>query len=269
MNLFDQIHITETNGNIAYVKIGDGPKPMVILPGIALRSTLASADIIAERFTMFSDYTIYLVDDRMAVQEGYTLENRAGDVAALMKTLGIRDACIFGASMGGMVAQYLAIEHPDLVKKAVMAATSPKIEGDVSALITQWIRMANQEELPLLIKKMNRDIYSEKTMQVYGEVLDHIVGGVSDEELDKFRILAEAVQKHDTLDRLGKIQCEVLIVGSLGDHVLGSEASLLLKKEIKNSTLIMYEDTYGHAVFDEAADFKEHMLAFFEGRLDQ
>ena len=45
------------------------------------------------------------------------------DIAAAMDTLGIKNADIFGVSQGGMIAQYLAIDRPDLVNKLVLAVT--------------------------------------------------------------------------------------------------------------------------------------------------
>lgn len=256
-------YIIEKFGNISYAKIGNGAKPMVILPGIALKSTLGAADAIAQLFADFSDYTIYLMDDRQAVDEGYTLRKRAGDVAALMKTLSIKDACIYGASMGGMVAQLLAIDHPKLVRKMVIASTSSKLDDSAKAVLQGWIDNAQKDNLRQLIRQMNEKIFSPATIEQYGEFLEKNVGPVSDEELAKFIILAKAVLAHNSFDELGKVRCPVLVVGSEGDMVLGCEASRLIADTLGCEKHI-YGKEFGHGVYDEAPDFKQRMFEFFE-----
>ena len=62
-------------------------------------------------------------DRRPDVPEGMTVRDMASDVAVAMDTLGITNADIFGVSQGGMIAQYLAIDRPDLVNKLVLAVT--------------------------------------------------------------------------------------------------------------------------------------------------
>jgi len=55
----------------------------------------------------------------------YTLSDMAGDVAGLIDSLGFRSAHIVGASLGGMVGQHLAIEHPARVRSLVSIMSSP------------------------------------------------------------------------------------------------------------------------------------------------
>ena len=266
---------------IDYAKIGNGngPKNLVILPGIALKSTVASADQIGPMFSLFKDYTIWLIDDRSRVRKGYGLIKRADDAARVLKNHGVSGAFVFGASMGGMVGQLLAIRHPELVKKAVFASTSaqPKIDMEKAtearktgnykfckALpLESWTEMADVEHLPELIKSMNRFVYSPSVMEQYGKILDAGPGPVSDGELEQFKILAKAVMRFDSYEDLPKITCPVLIVGAEGDRIFGAQASRKLAEK-GGFNLFIYGTEYGHAVYDEAPDFRQKMLDFFE-----
>ena len=49
----------------------------------------------------------------------------ADDQAAAMQILGIDKASVLGVSQGGMIAQYLAIDHPGMVEKLILAVTAP------------------------------------------------------------------------------------------------------------------------------------------------
>ena len=67
----------------------------------------------------------------------YTLEDMADDVVGLMDALGVRSAHVVGASLGGMVAQLVAIRHPDRVRSlaSLMATTSRRGKGRTSVRV--------------------------------------------------------------------------------------------------------------------------------------
>ena len=66
----------------------------------------------------------------------------ASDIAATMDILGITNADVFGVSQGGMIAQYLAIDRPDLVRKLVLAVTLSQNNDTVTQVVSSWIEMA-------------------------------------------------------------------------------------------------------------------------------
>ncbi len=255
-------YITEKFEHVNYACFGNGPKTLVILPGVALVSTVRSADVIADHFSAFKDYTIYLLDDRDGVNEGYSIVNRAGDVAALMKTLKIKDACVFATSMGGMVGQILAAEHPDLVKKMVLASTSAKTYPHTVALLERWIQLAKEESLETLIRTMNDDIYSEAMVSQFGDFMVKNVGPVSEEELKKFIILVKAIENYDGTSKSDCVKCPVYVIGSEGDLIFTKEEIQNLAKKT-GAKIKMYGPEYGHGVYDEAPDFKQQLLDFF------
>jgi 3-oxoadipate enol-lactonase len=82
-------------------------------------------------------YRVILFDNRgmgrSSVPRGpYSIPKMARDAAAVMQAAGLRSAHVVGASMGGMIAQELALIRPDLVGKLVLACTSH------SGLLGQW-----------------------------------------------------------------------------------------------------------------------------------
>ena len=87
---------------------------------------------------------------------------------------------------------------------------------------------------------------------------------MTDEELARFIRLTEAMRGFDITDKLGKISCPALVIGSKTDDVFGGEASEEIAEGLKNSEdceLYMY-DGYGHAAYDCAPDYQERMLRF-------
>jgi 3-oxoadipate enol-lactonase len=67
-----------------------------------------------------------------APEGGYYMGDLVGDAAGLMDALGVRDAVFVGLSIGGVVAQGLAAQRPDLVRAAVLSNTAAKIGTEAS-----------------------------------------------------------------------------------------------------------------------------------------
>jgi pimeloyl-ACP methyl ester carboxylesterase len=88
-----------------------------VLPGLAQGRQVIAADFQAHGRTGDIDRPLSTVD-------------LASDVVALLEHLGIRQVDVFGFSVGGAVALYLAIKHPELVRKAVVSSASFHPDGD-------------------------------------------------------------------------------------------------------------------------------------------
>ena len=96
-----------------HIVFGHGEKSFVILPGLSMHSVMGAADAIAEAYKDFcEEYTVYVFDRAKNIHDGYTVRNMAEDTAKAMRRLNIEKADVFGASQGGMIAMYLAIDHP-------------------------------------------------------------------------------------------------------------------------------------------------------------
>ena len=110
-----------------YVSFGRGTKPLVLIPGLNLRNVKGSGYALAWMYRVFArDFKVYCIDRKRQILKDYTVEAIAEDYAAAMQALGIHDSYVVGVSQGGMIAQYLAINHPELVRKLVLAVTSAR-----------------------------------------------------------------------------------------------------------------------------------------------
>ena len=245
-----------------YIVFGTGEKNFVILPGLSVHSVMGAADAIADSYQDFSEeYTVYVFDRAADIREGYTVRDMADDTAAVMNALGIEDADVFGASQGGMIALYLAIDHPELVHKMILGSTLSKPNDTADQVIGEWIRLAEEKDETGLLESFADHVYSEATLEVYRETLISSNLGISDEEFQRFVILAEACGTFDCYDELSAIRCPVLVIGSEGDRVVTAEGSRQIAEAI-GCELYLYDDSYGHGVYDEAPDYRQRCLDF-------
>ena len=104
-----------------HITFGNGKKNLVIIPGLSIHSVMGLRDMIEQAYQVFTDeYTVYVFDREENIAEGYTVREMAADTAKAMKALHIEKADVFGASQGGMIAMYLAIDHPKLVHSLIL-----------------------------------------------------------------------------------------------------------------------------------------------------
>lgn len=245
-----------------YTVFGSGEKSFVILPGLSIHSVLRSAGAIAQAYKIFSEeYKVYVFDRAEDIQEGYTVRDMAKDTAKAMKALNIRNADVFGASQGGMIAQYLAIDFPELVNKLILGSTLARANESSVKVIGEWIRLAEEKNETKLLESFADAVYSEATLAKCREMLIAVGRGISDEEYRRFIILAKACDGFNCLDELSTVKCPALVIGSEGDRVVTAQGSRELAEAL-GCEMYLYDESYGHGVYDEAADYRERCLKF-------
>ena len=110
-----------------YVSFGKGDKKLVVLPGLSdgLATVKGKTWLLSFPYRkFFRDYIVYMFSRKNNMPEGYTIRDMANDQALVMRKLGIDQCYLLGVSQGGMISQYLAIDHPDMVIKLILAVTA-------------------------------------------------------------------------------------------------------------------------------------------------
>lgn len=252
-----------------YACFGAGPKTLIIIPGLSLRSVLASAASVETAYKIFKEeYTVYLFDRKKNAAPGYTIAEMARDMAAALKSLGLEHVDVFGTSQGGMVGQYLAIEYPELVARLVLASSSSRAEPLQVEVIEGWADLAEAGKADELVASFVDNCFTPSFLERYRRALMMMYRRLTQEEMSRFAVMARACKLVDTYDRLGEIKCPVFVIGAGIDHVVTYEASVKIAEKLKACGVPHQFYTYkesGHAVFDEAPDYKERVLNFLRG----
>ena len=244
-----------------YITFGKGTKPLVMVQGLSTRSINGAAVPLAYMYRIFAkDYKVYLFDRRKNIPENITVRDMASDIAKAMDKLEISNADVFGVSQGGMIAQYLAINRPDLVRKLVLAVTLSKNNSTVEAVIEKWIALTKQGNFKDLIKDMTYLMYSDSYVKRYKPLLPLLTKLQTPKDPQRFITLTKACLTCNAYDELDKIKCPVLVIGGKQDHVTSGEASKEIAQKL-NCKLYIYDDL-GHSAYEEAKDFNKRVYDF-------
>lgn len=159
-----------------------------------------------------------------------------------------------------MIAQYLAIDRPDLVGKMVLAVTLSRNNDTVQQVVGSWIQMAQQGAMRQLIEDMAQKMYSPAYVKRYRPFLPLLTLLQKPKDVQRFVILAKACLSCNSYDLLDRVQCPVLVLGGTQDGVVTANASREIAEKLE-CPIFMYEDL-GHAAYEEAKDFNERVYAF-------
>ena len=185
----------------------------------------------------------------------------ASDIATAMDTLGITNADVFGVSQGGMIAQYLAMDRPDLVRKLVLAVTLSQNNSTVKQVIGNWIEMTERGAMKELVTDMAEKMYSDAYVKRYRPFLPLLTLLQKPKDVERFVILAKSCLTCNAYESLDKIKCPVLVLGGRQDKVVTGMASEEIAKKL-GCEIYMY-DGLGHAAYEEAKDFNQRVYDFF------
>lgn len=249
------------DGSVDCAVFGYGDKPFVIIPGLSLRDVRGAGAGLAMMYRQFAgEYRVYVIDKKSDIAEGYTVADLAEDTAAAMRALGITGACVLGVSLGGMIAQEIAIRYPELVQKLVLGVTASRVNDTMTAVVSKWINLASQGDFGGIVTDMMEVMYSANYRKRYGWIFPVLAGFAKPKNETRFIRLAKACLTCTAYDRLSEIACPTLVLGGAADKIVTGKASLEIAG-ILGCELYMYEDL-GHSAYEEAADFNDRVCCF-------
>lgn len=251
-------------GDMDYIRFGSGPRPLVMLPGVGdgLKTVKGMALPFALLYReLAEDFTVYVFSRREELPEHMSTRAMAEDVNLALEALGLSAAAVLGVSQGGMIAQWLAIDHPDKVSRLVLTVTLGRPNDTVREAIALWTEMAGRGDYRGIMLDTAERSYSPKRLRQarleYG-----LLGNLGKpKSFSRFLTQAESCVTHDAWAELGRIACPTLVIGGTEDRMVTGEASRELAERIPGSELRLYEGL-SHGLYEEAPDFLARVADF-------
>ena len=242
--------------NIAYKSEGQG-NPLVLIMGFA--GTRGSW--IFQRKVFKKHCQVITFDNRGVGRsdkpsEQYSIRVMADDTVALMDHLGIRRAHILGVSMGGMIAQEIAIRHPERVEKLVLGCTfarSDETGGHTADYYRSLGHPGASSDAELRGVPTWKVLAADFSLAFNNKLYQLIVTPLASlyarfTATEGLALQYEALLGHDALDRIHLIQSPTLVITGTEDRVIRPASSEVLANRIPNAKLVRIEGG-SHAFF--------------------
>jgi pimeloyl-ACP methyl ester carboxylesterase len=202
-----------------------------------------------------------------------TIEAMARDAITFTDALGLTTIDVVGHSMGGLVAQEVALARPDLVRRLVLVGTGPRggegigaRPGWVGELFTRKYQRQEDMWLPILFAPT-------RTSQAAGRAyIERIVARadrdtpVSDQSIAAQRaaIAAYGAAKDPSYANLKGLELPVLVVNGTDDIIIPTINSYILQQFLPDAELILYPDAGHGSHFQYPGLFVRHARIFLD-----
>jgi 3-oxoadipate enol-lactonase len=221
-------------------------------------------------------YQVITLDNRgvgesdVPMSEMYPLSLMADDAARLLAHLKVRRAHVVGASMGGAIAQELALRHPELVRSLVLACTWAQGGGRFLHTVRAWVNLARK----LTLEERYRDVFFP---MVYSPAFFERPGAMQETLM---RVLAypfptsvEGMERQargvlawngSRVQDLKKIRVPTLVLVGRDDILTPPSFSRELARRLPRARLRVIRGGHGFFI-EEAEAFNRAVLAFLRG----
>lgn len=251
-----------------YEAAGEG-RPVVLIMGFG-------GDHLAWGFQfreLAGRYRVVAFDNRGAGQTDapelpYTTRMMADDTVGLMSALGIDRAHIVGASMGGMIAQEVALRHASRVRSLQLHCTFARPDAQTRALLAAWRAARPSLSREQYMRLQFLWLFSPVTWQERPEFIEAILAsGLANpypQSETGFLRQGDAVLAHDTLERLSALRVPTLVTVGEDDILVPPRFSHLLAERIPDAELHTVPGA-GHVHFWEQVEaFNQLGLKFLD-----
>ncbi len=254
------------HNGLPYNRLGHGPRVLVVLQGLVFEHkplTERSARFMLSAYGFLAEeYTTYVVARKPGLPSGYSMQDMARDYAVMIREEFDGPVDVLGTSTGGSIAQHLAADHPELVRRLVLHASAhtlgeagKEVQMRVGHLARQgkW-RKASSTFLTFILSTS----HFGKIAAAIGSLF---MAWTAPDDASDLVVMVEAEDKHDFRARLGEIRAPALVIAGARDPCYTEALLRETAAGIPNARLILYPEK-GHAPAGKR--FERDVLAFLQ-----
>ena len=252
---------------VYYESHGRGPAVLLILgQGMSIETGRRTIDRLAPHFRVLA------FDNRDTGRSDwspwpYVVAQMASDAVAVLDAAGEERAHVYGISLGGMVAQEVALQHGSRVNALVLGATTPggplaiPHDPQVLTFFTRVGAMGAEEAVWAAVPYS----YAERTRRHHGERIAEDIARRMERPTDALAYLHQvgAAASHSTYHRLGQIGAPTLVVHGRQDVLQPPGNAELLASAIPGAQLRLWPEA-GHLYVTDEPEADDEVAAFLE-----
>jgi pimeloyl-ACP methyl ester carboxylesterase len=252
-----------------YVEMGAG-EPLLLIMGFG-----GDHQAWAFQVGAFSErYRVISFDNRGAGQSAvpdvpYSTRMMADDAVGLLDALGIERAHVLGVSMGGMIAQEVALNHPRRVRSLQLHCTYAQPDRYMLALMEAWrsvrVKATPEEWLRMVALWLFAPVTFAERPEFIEAVIQTGLANPHPFTLTGFFRQGDAVRGHNALERLATLACPTLVSVAAHDILVPPRFAHALAAAVPKAELRVLDDA-GHAYFWERPDAFNAMCLDFLAR---
>ena len=267
------VHAADETGRfpsgMEYARWGDGPRKVLWIPGgpggDIPRGTFGAFQGRQFRVLVEAGFSVWYVTRKRNMPVGHSVADMADDYAALIRDqLGGRVDVVVGVSYGGLIAQYIAADHPQTADRVVLALAAATITDWGRDVDRRWAVARAEGRMGDAALAMSEYLFPEPGQSRQRRLVAPLMRGTfSDEQVPSGDLLVEADAEvaFDARDVLPRIAIPVLVVSAQEDLFFPREVVQETVDLLPDCTWIEYEGM-GHIRAAGSGRLAEDIAAF-------
>lgn len=240
-------HVKVGDINVHYDIYGDGT-PLLVINGFGASSYGLRPEFVEG---MARSFRVITFDNRGTGDTDkpdapHALAQMADDAAGLLAAIGIGRAHVMGISMGGMIAQEVALRHPDNVIGLVLGCTNCGAANSVAAAdeVRELLMIPEGMDPREAARRSRPSGYTPEFIAANEALLEAMMERSLEHPTPLYARTRqmEAIQQWSSYDRLDQIAAPTLVIAGDRDVLVPTENSRILHERIKNSRLHIIAD---------------------------
>lgn len=238
-------HFVNHQGTRIYYEVKGAGTPLVLLMGFG-----AGGALWEKHLAVYQEYFRCLLIDNRGVGKSdqpagpYTTAGMAADTIAVMDHAGVSRAKVAGISMGGAIAQELALNYPDRVSRLLLISTWPRFNNYAKAMYQNLQNIRPVVRPDVFMELLQLWIFAPPYYETHSEELKEgqraALQNTSPQTQRGFEGQLDACMQHDTVDRLHQIKVPTMITVGDQDIMTPPAFSKLLHEKIAGSIYLNF-----------------------------
>jgi len=232
--------IAKINDIKCYYEVHGEGRPLLLIGGLASDSQTWQLTIspLKKRFK------VIIFDNRGVGRTkdpggAFDVADMAKDAVALLDHLKIENADILGHSMGGFIAQDIAITHPERVNMLILANTAAAVSDKVKILLSDLLEIYRSDaQYEDFLKEFMKWLFTPaflRDKRKTDQFIKYVLAYPYRQSPEDFKRQFEACIKFHSVDRIKKIQSETLLIAGGKDRIVSRSETNLLESLIPNA----------------------------------
>lgn len=258
------MRITANGISMHYTLNGPASAPVVTLShSLATNLTMwePQASALAARYRVLR-YDTRGHGETEAPKGAYSLDLLAEDARALLGTLGIERTHFIGLSMGGMIGQVLALQHPETLRSLILCDTSSQIPPHAKPMWNDRIRLAETQGMEPHVEPTLGRWFTPSYFEGHPDVLERVRTMIRQTKSEGYVGCCHAIKELDLTDRLSAIAVPTLIVVGEDDAGTPVAASRAIHERIRGSALVILKSASHLSNIEQPEAFNKALLDF-------
>ncbi|MFC4356490.1 alpha/beta fold hydrolase [Halobium salinum] len=272
MPTIDYGHLDAGGNRFPYYLVGDGPTPLVVFSG--LNDALQPADPsrlgaeylgrwLFRRYT--DDYTVLVLSRPRDLPRGTTTRDMADDYADAVAATVDDPASVLGVSMGGLIAQHFAADHPELVDRLVVGTAGVRLGREERQVVDRWRRLAEADDWTALYAD-SADAYVGLRRHLYPPLVRRL-GGAMPTPAAPSDVVASCVAclAHEGTHPCSRVKAPTLVLGGTEDRYFPPSTLREAASTLPDGRLELLDGAGHLALAEQGAVWDRALLDFLGG----